>query len=236
MTITVGTDTYISLNDAHTYNEEHGNSTWTDYRKVITAIVTNALGIQVTTESENNYSVDDRVSLYGTTNYNYIGNVKTIIDINNFVIDLTYVEDETSGYTSDEILEVCLRKATEWIDNNPKHKGNWKGSLSVSTQVLSFPRDGLVDEENRNLSDEDIPVVVENSCCEMAYKCLSEVIFPDISSDKKGLKRDKIDVIEKEWFASYSSSSLRKKYDYVDNLLSGLLRFTGNMIKMPRSY
>ncbi len=235
MTITVGTDTYISLDDAFTYHQNHGNTTWTGYRKIISSIVTHSEGVQVTTTLSHNYSVGDRVSLYGTTLYNYAGNVISVIDSVNFTLDLTYISDESSGYCVDESLEICLRKATEWIDNHPDHKGNWLGSISVSTQLLSFPRNGLTDEENRDIEDDVIPDAVEKACCEMAYKALSEIIFPDIGATSRNVKKKKIDVIETEWF-SPTTSSLRKKYDYVDNLLSGLLKNSTNLVTLTRGY
>jgi len=235
MTITVGTDTYVSLSDSYDYHQNHGNSSWTDYRKTIIGIVTDSDGIEVETSSAHGYSTDDRVSLYDTTNYNQVGNVITVVDTTHYTLDLDYVEDETEGYCVNELLEICLRKATEWIDNHPEHKGNWVGSLYDSDQLLSFPRSGIVDEEGRDLSDTDIPDVIEKSCCEMSLKALTETIFPDIGQGSSGLKRMRVDVIEKEWF-SPSSSNSRKKYDYVDNLLSGLLINYGSMMILGRGY
>jgi len=235
MTITVGADTYLSLSDAYTYHQNKGNTTWTTYRKTITSIVTHADGISVTTLTDNGYSEGDRVSLYGTTNYNQVGEVKTIVSTKIFTLDISYVSDENSGFCVDEILEVCLRKATEWIDNHPDHKGNWKGYITSTLQLLSFPRSGLYDEEGRSFTTSEIPTVIESACAEMALKALSETIFPDIGAGSVGLKRRRIDVIEKEWFAP-TLSTVRKKYDYVDNLISGLLNSNKGSVLLIKSY
>jgi|ETNmetMinimDraft_33_1059910.scaffolds.fasta_scaffold13566_4 hypothetical protein len=240
MTITSGTDVYADHGEAYTYNNNHGESTWTGNYKVITSIVTHADGIKITAEAHG-FEVGDSVSVVETTNYNTTLPVVTVVDTNNFTIADTYVSGETSGYVGTEAnvkaIEVALRKATEWIDNHPGHRGNWKGSISSTTQLLSHPRTGLYDEEGRVISSSSIATQVRDSCSIMANKVVedSEDIFPDISAASKNLKRKKIDVIEREWFSA-STSSLRKKYDYVDNLLSGLLNNVGAVKYLQRGY
>lgn len=242
MTVTVGTDVYIDHGDAYDYHDKHGDSTWLAKYKVISAIVTHVDGIQVTTSKVHGFEAGDSVTQVETTSYNGTKNVVTVLDTFNYTLAFTYVADETSGYVGTEAniksIEVSLRKATEWIDQHPDHKGNWMGSITLATQLLSHPRTGLYDEEGRTISSSTIATQVEDSCAIMANKIVedTEDIFPDIGSDSINLKRKKIDVIEKEWFSA-SLSSLRKKYDYVDNLLSGLLlNSNDNMIYLNRTY
>jgi len=240
MTITVGTDVYINHDDAYTYHDNHGNSTWTGKYQVITAIVTHGDGIKITVVGHG-HEVNDSVTVVETTNYNATADVVTVVDVDNFTVATAYVSDETSGYCNTEALikaqEVALRKATEWIDNHPNHKGNWKGDITSTSQVLSHPRTGLYDEEGRSISSSAYAPDLTEACSIMANKIIedTEDIFPDISGDADGLKKKRIDVIEKEWF-SPSDDRLRKRYDKVDQLLSGLLSISDTSKTIYRTY
>jgi hypothetical protein len=241
MTITSGIDVYSEHGDAYDYNDKHGNSTWTGKYLVITSVETHVDGIKITTENQHGFIVGQSVSVVETTSYNNTKDVVSVVDYYNFTLAITYVSDESSGYVGTEANikanEVALRKATEWIDQHPNHKGRWRGSITETSQLLSHPRSGLYDEEGRVIASNEIALEVINSCIEMANKVIAdtETLFPDISAGAANLKKKKIDVIEREWFHP-SQSSQRKTYDYVNNLLSGLLFSNSGVMSIQRTY
>lgn len=241
MTITAKTDVYAEHGTAYTYLDNRGESTWTGKYFVITAIETHGDGIKITTSTVHGFEIADSVTVVETTNHNVTKPVVTVTDTTSFTIDSTYVADETSGYVGTEAnikaQEVALRKATEWIDNHPDHKNNWKGNIASISQLLSHPRSGLYDEEGRTIGSTTIALGVEKACIEMANRIIedTEDIFPDISAGASNLKRRKIDVIEKEWFSA-SSANLRKIYDKPNQLLAGLLKNSGDVKTISRGY
>ncbi len=259
MSITVLIDTYIGHEDAYIYHDEHGNSVWTNKYRVISGIEEHSYGILVTTTKDHGFSVGDEVTLVETVHYNDIpSEILSVESSKSFTLGISfksstdesgyirdedddYIGDEDSGYVgkSNDIkdIEIALRKATEWIDNHPNYKGNWKGSIVTTTQVLSHPRTGLYDEENRTYSSNVVADKVKYACAIMANKIIEnlEDIFPDINVTDMGLKKKKIDVIEKEWF-SPKESSLRKKYDKVDQLLSSFVIGYGDLKTLVRGY
>lgn len=259
MSITVLIDTYISHGDAYIYHDEHGNTVWTNKYKVIYSVEEHSYGILVTTTKDHGFSVGDEVTLVETVHYNDIpSEILSVESARSFTVGLSYssgdetesgyirededyIGDEDSGYVgkSSDIkdIEIALRKATEWIDNHPNYKGNWKGAIVTQTQLLSHPRTGLYDEENRVYNSTVVADKIKYACAIMANKIIEnfEDIFPDINVTDMGLKRKKIDVIEKEWFAP-KESNMRKKYDKVDQLLSSFVIGYGNLKTLVRGY
>ena len=141
----------------------------------------------------------------------------------------TYWSDRnnsTWSAASEAEKEAALREATQYLDANY----TWTGVLSVSDQVLDWPRFGAYDDEGRELSD--IPTKVGQSCAELALAALSSRLVPVGSASGQETKKEKVGDIEVEY---YEGSSTVGTYDFVDMLLSSFIEYDGTTIQLVRS-
>ena len=83
----------------------------------------------------------------------------------------------TRGYNIDEYdgssIEASVRQATAWIDTYSRYKG----VRLTAAQVLEFPRSGLIDWSNYEVTG--VPGRVKLACSELAFKGLAEPLYTD---------------------------------------------------------
>ena len=213
MTVTVGTDTYISVADAFTYHEKYGNTAWTAYRKTISAIAESvADGILITTETVHEMAAEDSMVIEDTTNYDGTVTAVTLTNTLQITADPTYVEDESSGYLTSlenfEAWELYLRLATQWIDLT--YRDRILVYPTETTQALLFPRDGLYDTRGALIANTAIPTQVGEACAEMALSILGGSIIYPVSGETEGnskLIQDTIGPITKRYWVDQKSLS-----------------------------
>jgi len=100
---------------------------------------------------------------------------------------------------------------------------NFKGEKYSYDDPLEWPRVGVYDDINLNPEDEEffqeIPKGLKKACCRAAYE---ESVSPGglQSNLVSNVKREKIDVIETEYFANQASRTI---YRSIEGFLKGLL-------------
>jgi len=149
MAIVVGTDSFVSVADADTYNTVHGNAGWA-------------------TATEAN-------------------------------------------------KEIALVQATQYLTS--KYDGRWVGYITSISQVLPWPRSGVLDQEGRTVASDAYPLALTDATSELAFKALTETINADVGKGGQEIRK-KVGSIEKEWMPG---TSPYKKYTLVDRLLAGFI-------------
>lgn len=112
------------------------------------------------------------------------------------------------GELEAEVQENALRMAAFHLSN----LYIWRGTLALSDQLMSFPRDGIYDQENRLVSKETVPLGIKYAQFELAMQwAVADQLTPlgaylTASDPKSGLilKREKLGPLEKEYAESAS--------------------------------
>ena len=120
----------------------------------------------------------------------------------------------------DAVKEAALRKAAAYLDGH--YRNRWKGrKVEPTIQDLEWPRyDVCVSEAGPFFLDSDvIPRRVKDAQCELALIALSADLAPSVAA---GIKREKIDVLETEYFAGAPAGTT--VYTVVNNLLADYFR------------
>jgi phage gp36-like protein len=138
---------------------------------------------------------------------------------------------------TDAVKEAALRKATAYLDGY--YRQRFKGQkVYPLTQPLEWPRVGVrvvtdqiyydvppsFYDSNYSgfLAITTIPQRLKDACCELALRALSGDLATDLTA---GIKREKIDVIETEYFQGATQGTA---YKAVDQLLSDFLKPSGS--------
>lgn len=128
---------------------------------------------------------------------------------------------------TDAVKEAALLKAAAYLDGH--YRNRWKGckvrpvpSDGLATQLMEWPRD-YVEVSGYLFPFDDIPQRLKDAQCELALIALSADLAPNISA---GIKREKVDVLETEYFAGSPAGTT--VYTAVNNLLSDLLKSTNS--------
>lgn len=134
----------------------------------------------------------------------------------------------TSSTTAQK--EMALRVATAYIEE--RYQGRWKGQLSTSTQALSHPRYGMVDQEGRQLSSTAVHARVKEAACEIALRYRQGVdLRPDAAPGEDGIGQSSITVGPisiQDVFRG--SSALAPDFPVVAQKLRPLLTSTGSRL------
>lgn len=123
--------------------------------------------------------------------------------------------------TADEKTAAILR-AMRYLENL-----DWTGSKTAQSNPLSWPRSETYDRDGRLYASNIVPQSVVNALCEAALVELSNPGALRPSSTTGGqIKRQKVDVIETEYFESFQS---RQSFDAIDDELTGLVSGGGGV-------
>ncbi len=90
--------------------------------------------------------------------------------------------------TSDSLKEASLIEATRILDS----QFDWIGLIATNEQALRWPRLVAYDSDGRLLSE--IPALLKNAVCNLAYFLLQNGGLNQTQSDLKGLKLGPIDL------------------------------------------
>lgn len=134
----------------------------------------------------------------------------------------------TSSTTAQK--EEALRIATAYLEE--RYQGRWKGQIVQSTQALSHPRSGMVDQEGRQIASDAVHVRVKEAACEVALRYRQGVsLRPDISPGEDGIGQSSITVGPisiQDVFRG--SSALAPDFPVVAQKLRPLLTSTGSKL------
>lgn len=108
--------------------------------------------------------------------------------------------------------EQALRLATQYIQN--EYFSVWQGVKRQHTQALDWPRENvLIFGSGSLVANNIIPIELKNACCILALKAASSSLYSD---KERSVKREKVDVLETEYFESDSN---QKEYREIDAML-----------------
>lgn len=132
----------------------------------------------------------------------------------------------------DELKEIALRNATEYIDARWGSRLRGEKEFPDTPQALEFPRLCIEGYEG-------VPTCLKRATAEYALRALSSALAPDPVIDASGLAivgtRKKVGPIETETtFASEGPGSVKKiirDYPSADMLLRPLLRPGGGLVR-----
>jgi len=125
---------------------------------------------------------------------------------------------EWADAASDTVREAAILRAMAYIESK-----SYKGVKAEADDPLKWPREGVYDEDGYAIENDDIPTNLKKALARASYEEIksSGILEPRLES---GIKREKIDVIETEYFQSSALS--QTIFQAVDNYLQGLLKST----------
>ncbi|MBI2239623.1 MAG: hypothetical protein HYU59_02340 [Magnetospirillum gryphiswaldense] len=123
-----------------------------------------------------------------------------------------YILDWSGAASGDK--EKALKMAARTLN-----RLRWRGSLTSESQVMAWPRQGVIDPEGREITVTTIPQDIKDAQAEMALAMLREDLTADDSN--RGVKRVKAGTVEVEYNGEAPAKSLP---DAVQELLSPYLR------------
>ena len=139
------------------------------------------------------------------------------------IADLTdYWNGRGTDYSgeTDATLQNTLVQATQYIDSHYR----FPGYKSLSTQALAWPRTNAYDKEGYYLSglpEKLADANIANGVAEAAGRILVNTDINDLIPDLDrggGIKREKVDVLEMEYFKGASPT---KTFPHIDQILLG---------------
>jgi len=135
--------------------------------------------------------------------------------VSNDYIDV-YAEDRSwTDWTaaSDEAKEAAMIEATTYLDTSY----SWKGSISLLTQALAWPRLGVTDREGRTMTG--VPARIKDACCELARLKLSgALVTARTEAEVQSLQAGSVSIT----YAQGSRVKEAERFAWVDRLLVGL--------------
>ena len=120
----------------------------------------------------------------------------------------------TAWTGTDAAKEAALRRATAFMEQ--RYRQQWQGSRLLSTQALSWPRDGAT-VDGYAIDNDIVPDDVANACADLAVAALSDTFN---EAQTRGIIREKIGPLETEYDAF---SSQTKRYPAIDQMLAPYL-------------
>ena len=133
---------------------------------------------------------------------------------------LNHGNTDWSGTDSERARKVI--RAQQFYDG--RYRMRLKGVKTNSDQVLTWPRDVMVDEDGYSVDADEIPQLVKDSVCEIARTLPSTQKITQSAS----LKRVKAGSVEVEYF---SESKQREVLDLADELNRPYLRPAGTLTR-----
>lgn len=133
--------------------------------------------------------------------------------------------------TEDE-RKSCLINATSYIDRTYTKVG-WKGQKKFHRrQALCFPRVELFDKDGDEVLG--IPDELKRAVCEAAFISISSSLF-DVKDSSGSVKRQKVDVLEVEYYSENDSTgNYISRFTVLDSLLSDFYKSKTDRNKVKR--
>lgn len=124
---------------------------------------------------------------------------------------------------TDAELTRAIILAARFLDGNYRQK--WRGYKANSDNAMEWPRVSVF--YGGGFYSQEIPFTVipqrlKDAQCELTLRALTGELSADVST---GIKREKVDVLETEYF---SGSTPKQSYPVVENLINDYLKPAGN--------
>ena len=131
------------------------------------------------------------------------------------------------------IRQEALRLATQYLDVT--YEGRWRGNRTNKTQSLSWPREGVEDDDSFRFDNDVLPQDLLDATSEAALRSLTEgttPLVPDLDTDSQGISRDRVVVGPITSDVSYTGTNTEfKKFSLVDRLLKSLIHAGGAIVR-----
>lgn len=134
---------------------------------------------------------------------------------------------------TDDERKSYLINATKYIDRTYSKIG-WKGQKKFHRrQSLCFPRVELFDKDGDEVLG--IPTELKEAVCEAGFISISSSLF-DIKDASGTVKRQKVDVLEVEYYSEADSSGgYISRFTVLDSLLSDFYKKKGDGSRVKRA-
>lgn len=156
----------------------------------------------------------------GTNSYINVADADTYFDD---AIHASAWEDSTS-----DTKAKALVTATRSLDRQ-----NWNGAKyqDAPTQVLDWPRSGLVDSEGDAVDETTVPQEILDATCELALALIQNPELQDSANTGNNIKRMKAGSVELEYIRGTSGARFPTVINELVGLwLSGSSRYSGPFI------
>lgn len=123
--------------------------------------------------------------------------------------------------------EEALRRGTIYMEQ--AYRDRWQGNRHVTTQALSWPRNGVVVDGFITVESNIVPADIANACADLAFKASAEDLAPDL---ERAIVRDKTGPIETEWDRA---SPQAKRFRSIDMALAPYLKGGSGSARLVRA-
>lgn len=113
---------------------------------------------------------------------------------------------------STAVKEAALLYACQWLDA----RYSWPGTISVDTQALSWPRDGVTDSEGRIIDLDVVPAALKDAQCEAAAAHALEALN-EVLARGGAISSVTVDVLSVTFSASASPG---RSFPYIDGIVA----------------
>lgn len=110
-----------------------------------------------------------------------------------------YAENRGYAFTAaDALLDGAVIRAGDYLKNETRFV--YRGARRTATQTMPWPREGASYYRGPDIPNDNIPQCLKDAQCELAYRSLAGTnLQPDLSRGGR-IKRQRVDVIEREFF------------------------------------
>lgn len=128
--------------------------------------------------------------------------------------------------------QAALIRGTDYLVQ--KYVGRWRGTITSTSQKLPWPRSGVITSDNQVIPSGVIPAAIKNAAAEMGLRGLTNTnLFVDEAAGLGNLKRNRVDVIEKEYFRGQTTQN---KYTIVEVILRDYIIDFGAGVQTTRCF
>ena len=146
---------------------------------------------------------EDGTGLAGANSYVTVEDADDYFDARN---------NTTWSAYSDAVKEAALLYSCQWLDA----RYSWPGTISVDTQALSWPRDGVTDSEGRIIDLDVVPAALKDAQCEAAAAHALEALN-EVLARGGAISAVTVDVLSVTFSASASPG---RSFPYIDALVA----------------
>lgn len=130
--------------------------------------------------------------------------------------------DSTWDAATEATKEIAARVATQYLDG----LYDWIGEKETSTQALDWPRVNAEDETGTLIAG--VPLAVEQATAEVMFLNVGGTSLTNNTTKASDTKREKVDVIEVEYFERASS---QPSFPVVSRLLADVTYQSGSVVR-----
>lgn len=127
---------------------------------------------------------------------------------------------------TDAAKEARLTEAAVYLDTSYA----WKGSITSTAQVMSWPRTGVVDGEGRVLATDAYPDRLKAAQIELARLASATLVTNDATGEVKQIQAGSVGIT----FKDAQTVNEAAKYRSIDRLLTGLFTSRAGLLRNVR--